>query len=187
VIVFDVNETLSDMAPMASRFTEVGASGLLATAWFAAVLRDGFALTAAGGKEAFARLARGALDAVLAGASLNRPAPEAADYILAGFSDLSVHPDVPDGVRLLREGGLRLGPLATDPPMSPAGCWPRRASAANSSTCCRSRTLTPGNPRPPPTPTPPRHARSRSIRCCWWPCTPGTSTAHTRRACAPGG
>ena len=120
--MFDVNETLSDMAPMASRFTEVGASGLLATAWFAAVLRDGCALTAAGGKEAFARLARGALDAVLAGASLNRPAPEAADYILAGFSDLSVHPDVPDGVRLLREGGLRLAPLATDPPMSLAGC-----------------------------------------------------------------
>jgi 2-haloacid dehalogenase len=112
VIVFDVNETLSDMAPMASRFTEVGAPGLLATAWFATVLRDGFALTAAGGKEPFARLARGALDAVLAEASLNRPAPEAASHILAGFSDLSVHPDVPDGVRLLREGGLRLVTLS---------------------------------------------------------------------------
>ena len=112
VIVFDVNETLSDMAPMASRFTEVGAPGSLAAAWFAAVLRDGFALTAAGGKEPFARLARGALDAVLAGASLNRPAPEAAGHILAGFSGLSVHPDVPDGVRLLREGGLRLVTLS---------------------------------------------------------------------------
>ena len=112
VIVFDVNETLSDMAPMASRFTEVGAPGLLATAWFAAVLRDGFALEAADGREPFARLARGALQAVLAGASLNRPAEEAADYILAGFSDLSVHPDVPDGVRLLREGGLRLVTLS---------------------------------------------------------------------------
>lgn len=112
VIVFDVNETLSDMAPMASRFTEVGAPGLLATAWFAAVLRDGFALTAAGGREPFARIARGTLDTMLAGASLNRPVPEAADHILAGFSDLGVHPDVPDGVRLLREGGLRLVTLS---------------------------------------------------------------------------
>ncbi len=112
VIVFDVNETLSDMAPMASRFTEVGAPGLLATAWFAAVLRDGFALTAAGGREPFARLARGALETVLAGVSLNRPAAEAAGHILAGFSDLSVHPDVPDGVRLLRQGGLRLVTLS---------------------------------------------------------------------------
>jgi 2-haloacid dehalogenase len=112
VIVFDVNETLSDMAPMAQRFADVGAPGLLATAWFASVLRDGFALTAAGGKEPFARLARGALEAVLAGAGLNRPAAEAAGHILAGFSDLSVHPDVPDGVRLLREGGLRLVTLS---------------------------------------------------------------------------
>lgn len=112
VIVFDVNETLSDMAPMASRFTEVGAPGSLATVWFAAVLRDGFALTAAGGKEPFARLARGALDPVLAGVSLNRPAPEAVGYILAGLSDLSVHPDVTDGVHLLREGGLRLVTLS---------------------------------------------------------------------------
>jgi 2-haloacid dehalogenase len=112
VIVFDVNETLSDMAPMAGRFADVGAPDLLATVWFASLLRDGFALAAANGKETFARLARGALEAVLAGASLNRPAAEAADHILSGFSDLSVHPDVPDGVRLLREGGLRLVTLS---------------------------------------------------------------------------
>jgi hypothetical protein len=31
VIVFDVNETLSDMAPMAGRFTDVGAPDLQAT------------------------------------------------------------------------------------------------------------------------------------------------------------
>lgn len=41
-------------------------------------------------------------------AGLNRPAEDAADHILAGFADLSVHPDVPDGVRILREHGLRL-------------------------------------------------------------------------------
>jgi 2-haloacid dehalogenase len=112
VIVFDVNETLSDMAPMAGRFADVGAPDLLATVWFASLLRDGFALAAAGGRETFTRLARGALEAVLAGASLNRPAAEAADHVLAGFSDLSIHPDVPDGVRLLREGGLRLVTLS---------------------------------------------------------------------------
>jgi 2-haloacid dehalogenase len=110
--VFDVNETLSDMAPMAGRFTDVGAPGLLATVWFSALLRDGFALAAAGRKEPFADLARGALETLLAGATLNRPVPEAADHILAGFSDLSVHPDVPGGVRLLREGGLRLVTLS---------------------------------------------------------------------------
>jgi 2-haloacid dehalogenase len=112
VIVFDVNETLSDMAPMARRFTDVGAPDLLATIWFASLLRDGFALAAAGARETFARLARGALEAVLARASLNRPAAEAANHILAGFNDLSAHPDVPDGVRLLREHGMRLVTLS---------------------------------------------------------------------------
>ena len=112
VIVFDVNETLSDMAPLAGRFADIGAPDLLARVWFAGVLRDGFALATAGGREAFARLASGALETVLAGASLNRPAAEAADHVLSGFSDLNVHPDVPEGVRLLREHGLRLVTLS---------------------------------------------------------------------------
>jgi 2-haloacid dehalogenase len=108
VIVFDVNETLSDMTPLARRFAEVGAPGLMARVWFAALLRDGFALAASGGNEPFARLAEGALRDVLAGATLNRPVDEAADHVLSGFAQLDVHPDVPDGVRVLRQQGLRL-------------------------------------------------------------------------------
>ncbi|MEP7023052.1 MAG: haloacid dehalogenase type II [Actinomycetota bacterium] len=108
VIVFDVNETLSDMAPLAGRFADVGAPELLAQVWFASLLRDGFALTATGGKEAFGRLADGALRAVLAGVPLDRPADDAVGHVLAGFADLGVHPDVPDGVRILRQHGLRL-------------------------------------------------------------------------------
>ncbi len=56
VIVFDVNETLSDMAPMGQRFADVGADPRLARLWFAALLRDGFALTVAGAREDFAVL-----------------------------------------------------------------------------------------------------------------------------------
>src|SRR5690348_1732860 len=100
------------MAPMASRFADVGAPGLLARVWFSNLLRDGFALTAVHRKEPFARLARGALETVLAGVSLNRPAAVATDHILAGFSSLSVHPDVPGGIGLLREAGLRLVTLS---------------------------------------------------------------------------
>jgi len=108
VIVFDVNETLSDMAPLARRFADVGPAELFARVWFAALLRDGFALAAVGGKETFSRLADGALRAVLAGVSLSRPADDAVGHILSGFADLSVHPEVPDGVRLLSRHGLRL-------------------------------------------------------------------------------
>jgi 2-haloacid dehalogenase len=66
VVVFDVNETLSDMAPLATRSAEVGAPELAARLWFAVLLRDGFA-AAAGGNEPFAKLAEGALRVVLAG------------------------------------------------------------------------------------------------------------------------
>jgi 2-haloacid dehalogenase len=34
VIVFDVNETLSDMSPMAQRFADIGAPEHLAKLWF---------------------------------------------------------------------------------------------------------------------------------------------------------
>ena len=36
VVVFDVNETLSDLRPMAERFAAVGAPPGLAATWFAA-------------------------------------------------------------------------------------------------------------------------------------------------------
>lgn len=45
LVVFDVNETLSDMSPLAARFEDVGAPSLTAQIWFAELLRDGFALT----------------------------------------------------------------------------------------------------------------------------------------------
>jgi 2-haloacid dehalogenase len=112
VIVFDVNETLSDMAPMARRFEDVGVPAHTASLWFASLLRDGFALTAAGARERFAVLAEGALRAVLAGQSLDRDRDEAVEHVLAGIGELTVHDDVPEGVRRLRRAGLRVVTLS---------------------------------------------------------------------------
>ena len=108
VVVFDVNETLSDMAPLAQRFADVGAPPALARLWFAALLRDGFARTAAGESERFAVLAEGGLRVVLHGVALDRPVNDAVAHILDGFAALSCHPDVPAGLRALRARGLRL-------------------------------------------------------------------------------
>ncbi len=108
VIVFDVNETLSDMVPMADRFTDVGAPGHLAQRWFAMLLRDGFALAAAGSQEKFAVLGAGTLHAVLAGVGLDHGIEAAVEHVMAGFMTLSVHPDVVVGVRELRAAGYRL-------------------------------------------------------------------------------
>ncbi|NUR09772.1 MAG: haloacid dehalogenase type II [Nocardioidaceae bacterium] len=111
-IVFDVNETLSDMSALGARFVEVGASGQAAPLWFASVLRDGFALTATGQNPSFGQLARELLLLHLAEMQLNRSAEEAADHVLQGFAELDLHPDVAPGAHRLHEGGVRLATLS---------------------------------------------------------------------------
>ena len=107
VIVYDVNETLSDLSPMGDRFSDVGAPAHLAPQWFASVLRDGFALTAAGGQEQFAVIARAVLRSLLHGLPLDRGLEDAVEHVMTGFGELPVHPDVPDGVRALAAAGHR--------------------------------------------------------------------------------
>ncbi|MBC7723919.1 MAG: haloacid dehalogenase type II [Burkholderiaceae bacterium] len=112
VIVFDVNETLSDMSPLAAWFEEVGAARLLAATWFAGVLRDGFALTAAGSSAPFADIASESLREQLRGVDLARPLSEAVEHIMDGFAGLALHSDVAEAVRRLRASGFRLVTLS---------------------------------------------------------------------------
>jgi 2-haloacid dehalogenase len=108
VVVFDVNETLSDMSPMGERFSEVGAPAELAKLWFATLLRDGFALAASGDNGSFAALGASALRGLLTGAELNRSLDAAVDHVMGGLAGLGVHSDVPEGIRALAAAGVRL-------------------------------------------------------------------------------
>lgn len=108
VLLFDVNETLSDMSPMGARFEDVGAPGHLAKTWFAGLLRDGFALAVAGVAEPFARIGEEALRAGLEGLPLTRSLEDSVAHIMGGFGELGVHDDVPEGIRRLSELGIRL-------------------------------------------------------------------------------
>lgn len=103
VVVFDVNETLSDLTPLRRRLVDVGLPGGRLEAWFAGVLRDGFALAAAGDARPFGEIAAGNLASGSLGVT-----PEAAAHVLAGFVELDVHPDVPAGMRELAASGYRL-------------------------------------------------------------------------------
>jgi 2-haloacid dehalogenase len=111
VIVFDVNETLSDMSPLAQRFVDVGAPDHLAKLWFATLLRDGFALTGAGDNGSFAGIGAEALRGLFTGVELNRDAEAAVQHVMAGLSTLGLHPDVVDGVKALEAAGYRLATL----------------------------------------------------------------------------
>jgi len=110
VVVFDVNETLSDMAPLADRFRDVGAPEMLMQTWFAGLLRDGFALTAAGDNPRFAGIGEEVLRGLFSAAvdGLNRDVDEAVRHVMDGFGQLRLHPDVAEGLRSLSDSGLRM-------------------------------------------------------------------------------
>ena len=108
VIVFDVNETLSDMSRMGEHFREVGAPAGLARLWFATLLRDGFALTASGDNGSFAAIGAEVLRGILTGVELNCSPDAAVDHVMDGLKGLKVHPDVPEGIDALAAAGFRL-------------------------------------------------------------------------------
>jgi len=112
VLVFDVNETLSDMTPLSRRFTDVGADPALARVWFASLLRDGFALTVVGSPAGFAVLGSSVLSDLLAQEPGVDDTDGAVDHIMSGFLALALHPDVEPGIRSLRKIGLRLVTLS---------------------------------------------------------------------------
>lgn len=112
VIVFDVNETLSDMSPMGTRFVDVGAPGWLARVWFAALLRDGFALAASGGGAKFSVVGADILRDLLHDVALTRNLDEAVAHVMDGLMELTLHPDIEEGVRTLKDAGFRLVTLS---------------------------------------------------------------------------
>ncbi len=112
LIVFDVNETLSDLSTVGNTFAEVGATKQHAKTWFASVLRDGFALGLTNETPAFADVARGCATVVLSTADLSRPLDEAVDAVMASLKAVTLHPDVVDGIRELSAAGFRLVTLS---------------------------------------------------------------------------
>ena len=108
VIIFDVNETLSDMAPLGEAFAQIGAPRGLAKLWFAMLLRDGFALAACRDNQAFAAIGTDALRTLLEAEGISGNLDTAVERIMAAMQNLSLHPDVPEGVRALAASGHRL-------------------------------------------------------------------------------
>lgn len=108
VVLFDVNETLSDIEPMGQRFIEMGAPKLLARVWFASLLRDGFALATVGTSQSFSTIGTESLYVLLSHMPLSCDLDTAVEYIMNGFANLKVHLDVVDGIRALKESGFRL-------------------------------------------------------------------------------
>ena len=129
LLVFDVNETLSDISPLAARSEDVRAPAHLAQTWFAELLRDGFALTVSGVAEPFARLGAESLRVRLDGQDLDRDLDEAVEHVLEGFAGLAVHPDVPKGLKALADLKIRLVTLSDGSAQVAQAFWRAPGSA----------------------------------------------------------
>jgi 2-haloacid dehalogenase len=128
VIVFDVNETLSDMSELAATFANLGASPDLAATWFSGLLRDGFALTVTRANPDFAALARQSLHGVLQAHAVH-DLDAGVDTVMGAFTQLPVHDDVVEGVRALAAAGIRLVTLSNGSTSVAQGLFERNGIA----------------------------------------------------------
>src|SRR5262245_20782963 len=129
VIVCDVNETLLDITALEPAFTTAFGDGRVVQEWFTTVLLYSEVATLAGPYDEFASIAAAALD-MTAAAHRVTLAADARRGILQGILSLPAHPDVPDGLALMRDAGLRLVTLtnsataAAEPQLAHAGMTP---------------------------------------------------------------
>jgi 2-haloacid dehalogenase len=100
-VLFDVNETLLGLAPVAAVFTEVGLDPERLDSWFRSVLVDGIAAAAAGTFASFPDIARHALGNELAAAGLPTDAGRE-EQVLEAFGALEVHATVRPALERLR-------------------------------------------------------------------------------------
>lgn len=111
LVIFDVNETLSDMSGLAAKFAELGVRPELAATWFSGLLRDGFALTVTRQNPDFTTLATTSLRGVLQAHGVS-DLDAAVKTVMGAFAELPVHADVVEGVRALAAAGVRLVTLS---------------------------------------------------------------------------
>jgi hypothetical protein len=115
VIVCDVNETLLDVGALEPRFKETFGDGRVLQEWFTTVLLYSEVATLAGPYNDFATIAGAALDMVSEARGVALSANDRG-RILQGMLSLPAHPDVRDGLEVMRDAGLRLVTLTNSAP-----------------------------------------------------------------------
>lgn len=89
VVILDVFETKLQVSALRSRFVDVGRPGHEWELFFLRTLRDGMALTLAGGVRPFTEMARAALRTTTG----HQLSEDALDHVLDGFGELPPHRD----------------------------------------------------------------------------------------------
>ena len=110
VQVFDVNETLLDLAGLDPLFERVFGDAGMRRAWFGQMIQSALVATVTGVYSQFGAigLAALAMTAEQAGVELRE---EDRDAVATGLRRLPAHPEVPGALERLRTAGLRLAAL----------------------------------------------------------------------------
>jgi 2-haloacid dehalogenase len=116
VCVFDVNETLLDLAALDPEFERVFGNAGIRVAWFGQLLQSAMVSTITGRYRDFGAAGRAALEMTAARAGVEL-SDEDREAVVGGMTRLPAHPEVAGALRRLGEGGLRLATLtnSTEP------------------------------------------------------------------------
>jgi len=113
VMLFDVNETLLDLAPVKERLEELFGSALAAGEWFSRLLHGSLVANQLNAYRAFGVIASEQLEsmAVRYGVELEQP-----DSIIGLMRRLPPHADVVEGLRSISQSGIRMATLTNGSP-----------------------------------------------------------------------
>jgi 2-haloacid dehalogenase len=110
ICVFDVNETLLDLQALDPYFQHIFGNATLRKAWFNQLLQSALVSTVTQAYTDFGRIGMAALEmiAMRQGVSLTE---EDRQLIRTGMQELPPHPEVAEGLAILRQAGIHLAAL----------------------------------------------------------------------------
>lgn len=110
-ILFDINETVLNLASLKPKFNVVFGHPIFASTWFSMLLHASTVCLVTQVKTDFASLAKITLDTLAAQQKVRLSEQESAD-ILATFANLEAHTDIQTALIKLRKAGFRLVALS---------------------------------------------------------------------------
>jgi 2-haloacid dehalogenase len=120
ICVFDVNETLIDIEFLAPLFQRLFGDGKVMREWFGQLILYSEAITLSGPYTPFFSLGQGVLQML---GSIYGVSIEQADIeeLRMRMLTMPAHPDVPAGLKQLKDAGFRLVTLSNSPPVPQSG------------------------------------------------------------------
>ena len=109
-VAFDIIGTVFPLEPMRPAILALGLPAAGLEGWFAAGLRDAFAMSAVGDFKPFTTVLEGALDQVLAEQGLTAPEGEKT-ALVKQLEQLSARPDALQAFEMLKREGVRIAAL----------------------------------------------------------------------------